>query len=144
MREAHRARGVPGVLGIHIEGPFLNPERKGVHDAAKLRPLDAAAIELLTTPTGGRTLVTLGAGDDHAGASSARSPKPASSSPPATRTRPTRRLRAALDAGLRGFTHLFNAMSQLGTREPGAVGAALDDAASWCGLIVDGVHVSIR
>jgi N-acetylglucosamine-6-phosphate deacetylase len=47
----------------------------------------------------------------------------------------------ALGAGLRGFTHLFNAMSQLGSREPGVVGAALEDLRSYCGIIVDGVHV---
>ena len=49
--------------------------------------------------------------------------------------------RAGLDAGIRGFTHLYNAMSPLTGREPGAVGAALEDTASWCGIIVDGVHV---
>ena len=49
--------------------------------------------------------------------------------------------RAALDAGVRGFTHLFNAMTPLGSREPGVVGAALEDAESWCGMIVDGHHV---
>src|SRR5215472_5703158 len=51
--------GVPGVLGIHIEGPFLNVERKGVHDPAKLRELDASAVGLLTSLRAGRTLVTL-------------------------------------------------------------------------------------
>ena len=50
-------------------------------------------------------------------------------------------IRAAIDAGLRGFTHLFNAMSPLTGREPGTVGAALEDPHSWCGLIVDGHHV---
>jgi len=50
-------------------------------------------------------------------------------------------IRSALDHGLRGFTHLFNAMSPLTSREPGAVGAALEDQASWCGVIVDGKHV---
>jgi N-acetylglucosamine-6-phosphate deacetylase len=49
--------------------------------------------------------------------------------------------RAALDAGVRGFTHLYNAMSPLASREPGVVGAALDDRASWCGIVVDGFHV---
>ena len=49
--------------------------------------------------------------------------------------------REALRHGLTGFTHLFNAMSQMTAREPGAVGAALEDTASWCGIIVDGVHV---
>jgi N-acetylglucosamine-6-phosphate deacetylase len=46
----------------------------------------------------------------------------------------------ALRHGLTGFTHLFNAMSQLTGREPGVVGAALDDRNSWCGIIVDGEH----
>jgi len=50
-------------------------------------------------------------------------------------------IRAAIDAGVRGFTHLFNAMSPLTGREPGTVGAALEDLHSWCGLIVDGHHV---
>jgi N-acetylglucosamine-6-phosphate deacetylase len=46
--------------------------------------------------------------------------------------------------GVTGFTHLFNAMSQITPREPGAVGAALADDASWCGIIVDGHHVDPR
>jgi N-acetylglucosamine-6-phosphate deacetylase len=49
--------------------------------------------------------------------------------------------RAALDAGVCGFTHLYNAMTPLSSRDPGVVGAALDDPHSWCGLIVDGHHV---
>lgn len=131
--------GVPGVLGIHIEGPFLNVERKGVHDPAKLRELDASAIGLLTSLRGGRTLVTLApemttpeliqtlvragivVSAGHSNASYAQ-------------------VRASLRHGLSGFTHLFNAMSQLTGREPGVVGAALDDPDSWCGIIVDGQH----
>ena len=50
-------------------------------------------------------------------------------------------LSAAFAAGVRGVTHLFNAMTPLQSRDPGAVGAALDDPDSWCGLIVDGYHV---
>jgi N-acetylglucosamine-6-phosphate deacetylase len=50
-------------------------------------------------------------------------------------------IRAALAHGVTGFTHLFNAMSPLRAREPGAVGAALEDAESYCGIIVDGKHV---
>lgn len=132
--------GVPGVLGIHIEGPFLNANRKGIHDASKFRVLDDAAFELLTSLKRGKTLVTL--------------------APEATTPAMIRRLadagvvvaaghtnadydtiRAALAAGLRGFTHLFNAMSPLTSRDPGTVGAALEDDASWCGLIVDSRHV---
>jgi N-acetylglucosamine-6-phosphate deacetylase len=135
------AERVPGVLGIHIEGPFLNPERKGVHDPAKLRALDAASIKLLTIPTGGRTMVTLA--PEMTTPTSIRALTEAGVIVSAGHSNASyEQTRAALDAGLRGFTHLFNAMSQLGSREPGVVGAALDDAASWCGLIVDGVHVS--
>jgi N-acetylglucosamine-6-phosphate deacetylase len=137
-RAAIAAR-VPGVLGIHIEGPFLNVERKGVHDPAKLRELGPSGLGLLSSLRGGRTLVTLApemttpemiahlvakgviVSAGHTNASYAQ-------------------IHAALARGLSGFTHLFNAMSQLTGREPGAVGAALDDANSWCGIIVDGVH----
>jgi N-acetylglucosamine-6-phosphate deacetylase len=134
------AARVPGLLGIHIEGPFLNPERKGVHDATKLRSLDAAAIELLAAPTGGRTMVTLA--PEMTTPESIHALTRAGIVVSAGHTNATSaQVRVALDAGLRGFTHLFNAMSQLGSREPGVVGAALDDEQSWCGLIVDGIHV---
>lgn len=136
--------GVPGVLGIHIEGPFINPRRKGIHDPARIRAIDGEGMALLSRAgrrrAAGRTMVTLApemvppatiralvdagvivsAGHSDAGAAT---------------------VRAALDHGLTGFTHLFNAMSQLGNREPGVVGAALDDEASWCGIIIDGRHV---
>lgn len=131
--------GVPGVLGIHIEGPFLNVARKGVHDPAKLRELDASAIGLLTSLVGGKTLVTL--------APEMTTPQliqklvTAGVVVSAGHTNATyREIAAALRHGLRGFTHLFNAMSQLTGREPGVVGAALDDQDSWCGIIADGEH----
>jgi N-acetylglucosamine-6-phosphate deacetylase len=140
LSPANGAACVPGLLGVHIEGPFLNPERKGVHDATKLRSLDAAAIELLAAPTGGRTMVTLA--PEMTTPESIRALTRAGIVVSAGHTNATSaQVRAALDAGLRGFTHLFNAMSQLGSREPGVVGAALDDEQSWCGLIVDGIHV---
>jgi N-acetylglucosamine-6-phosphate deacetylase len=134
------AAGVPGVLGLHIEGPFLDASRKGIHDASKFRRTDETSFALLTSPNTGRTLVTL--------------------APEATNTEMIERLvgagvvvsaghtnatyaatRAALDHGLSGFTHLFNAMSPLTSRAPGVVGAALEDPRAWCGIIVDGVHV---
>jgi N-acetylglucosamine-6-phosphate deacetylase len=131
---------VPGILGIHVEGPFLSPERRGVHDASKFRELDEPAFKLLTSMQHGKVLLTLAPETTtpemigrltragiviSAGHTNARYPQ----------------IRAAIDAGLRGFTHLFNAMSPLTGREPGTVGAALEDAHSWCGLIVDGHHV---
>ncbi|MEP2121299.1 MAG: N-acetylglucosamine-6-phosphate deacetylase, partial [Bauldia litoralis] len=57
--EAALAEGVPGLLGIHLEGPFLNPERKGAHQASFMRPVEEADIALMTGLTRGRTLVTL-------------------------------------------------------------------------------------
>ncbi len=131
--------GVPGVLGIHIEGPFLNVARKGVHDPAKLRELDTSAVGLLTSLRGGKTLVTL--------APEMTTPEiieklvKAGVVVSAGHTNATyAEIGTALRHGLTGFTHLFNAMSQLTGREPGVVGAALDDQKSWCGIIVDGEH----
>lgn len=131
---------VPGIVGIHLEGPFLNPARKGVHNAEKFRTIDEAAFNLLTSLKVGKTLVTL--------------------APELTTPEIIRRLvdagvtvaaghsaadyaqtRAALAAGLSSFTHLFNAMTPFTSREPGMVGAALVDAESYCGIIVDGYHV---
>ncbi len=133
--------GVPGVLGIHIEGPFLNVERKGVHDPAKLQKLDISAVGLLTSLRTGRTLVTL--------APEMTTPEiikglvAAGVVVSAGHTNATyAQITTALRHGLTGFTHLFNAMSQLTGREPGTVGAALEDTASWCGIIVDGLHTS--
>lgn len=131
--------GVPGVLGIHIEGPFLNVARKGIHDPAKLRELEPSAVGLLTSLHGGKTLVTL--------APEMTTPEiiaalvKAGVVVSAGHTNATyTEISAALRHGLTGFTHLFNAMSQLTGREPGVVGAALDDRNSWCGIIVDGEH----
>jgi N-acetylglucosamine-6-phosphate deacetylase len=135
------AENVPGVLGIHIEGPFLNEHRKGIHDADKIRALDEEGYGVLTSMKSGRTMVTVapecttpamiarlvGAGVlVSAGHSNGRYSD----------------VRAAIDAGLSGVTHLFNAMSPLGAREAGVVGAALESDSTWCGIIVDGQHVS--
>ncbi|WP_066093941.1 N-acetylglucosamine-6-phosphate deacetylase [Xanthomonas massiliensis] len=134
------AQGVPGLLGIHLEGPYINPVRRGTHDASKLRLPDAHEIAVDTSLGNGVTLVTL--------------------APEVVPLEDIRKLvdggaivfaghsagtyedaRAGVAAGIRGFTHLFNAMSQLVGREPGIVGAALDDAGTWLGIIADGVHV---
>ncbi|MEZ5679828.1 MAG: N-acetylglucosamine-6-phosphate deacetylase [Erythrobacter sp.] len=134
-------QGVPGIVGIHLEGPFLSTDRKGVHDSSKFRNFEMSHVELMASLKRGRTLVTL-------------SPERASSEViTALRARDIvvsaghtnadyATMRSALDAGVTGFTHLFNAMSPLTSREPGVVGAALEDRDSWCGLIVDGHHVS--
>ena len=131
--------GVPGVLGIHIEGPFLNVARKGVHDPAKLRELDTSAVGLLTSLRGGKTLVTLA--PEMTTPDIIQKLVKAGVVVSAGHTNATyAEIATALRHGLTGFTHLFNAMSQLTGREPGVVGAALDDCGSWCGIIVDGEH----
>jgi N-acetylglucosamine-6-phosphate deacetylase len=139
VRDAIR-HGVPGLLGIHIEGPFLNAERRGVHDTSKLRRIDTDALLLLTRPHGGKTMVTLA--PERTTPDIIRSLEESGVIVSAGHTNGTfDELQLALMHGLRGFTHLFNAMSPLGSREPGAVGAALADEKSWCGIIVDGHHV---
>lgn len=134
------AQGIPGVLGVHIEGPFLNVEKKGIHDASKLRPISEDEVALLSRPIGGKTIVTLA--PEKVPSESIRRLADAGVIICAGHTNASADCIAeALRNGLRGFTHLFNAMSQMTAREPGVVGAALYDEDSWCGLIVDGHHV---
>lgn len=132
--------GIPGVLGIHIEGPFLNPAKKGIHDASRFRILDEQAIDLLTSLRHGRTIVTLA--PELAPPGSIRALVDQGVIVCAGHTAASyREIQVGLAEGLSGFTHLFNAMTQLGSREPGVVGAALEASGTWCGLIVDGHHV---
>ncbi len=143
-RAAHAvlaAGDMPGVRGIHLEGPFISPRRPGVHPPEWIRrmtPADAAGIAAIarrvttlltlapeeTTPDELRALAEAGAvlsaGHTEAG--------------PAT-------IAAARAAGLRGFTHLWNAMPPLASRAPGPVGAALSDDTLFAGVICDGIHV---
>jgi N-acetylglucosamine-6-phosphate deacetylase len=138
-RAAIEARA-PGVLGIHIEGPFLNARRRGIHDVSKLRRTDETSVELLTSLGVGKTLVTLA--PEATGLATIERLVAAGVVVSAGHTdAPYDLVRAALKCGLTGFTHLFNAMSPLASRAPGAVGAALEDQRAWCGIIVDGVHV---
>jgi len=131
---------VPGVLGIHIEGPFLSPARKGVHDPAKFRTLDEEAFALLTSLKSAKTLLTL-APEMTTPEMIARLTKAGVIVAAGHTNASYQVMREALAHGVTGFTHLFNAMSPLTGREPGVVGAALSDASSYCGIIVDGRHV---
>ena len=131
---------LPGIVGLHLEGPFLNPARKGVHDASKFRPLDELALALISKPRPGRILLTLAPekNDPVAMAHLAEAGVVLAAGHSAATYREACQ---GLDAGITSFTHLFNAMSPLSSREPGCVGAALEDPHSWCGVIVDGHHV---
>lgn len=140
-REAAEA-GVEGFLGLHLEGPHLDQRRKGAHDPSLIRPMEDADLSLLVAAARDlpALLVTL--------------------APEAVGLRQIEALaqagiivslghtdcgfavaRDAFNAGARAVTHLFNAMSPLGHREPGLVGAALDSGAVAAGIIADGVHV---
>ena len=132
--------GVPGIIGIHLEGPHLSPRYKGVHDAARMRDLDAESMARLTSLSEGCTLLTLAPEVVPAEIISQLKEKGivVFGGHSAATYEETRR---ALDAGLSGFTHLFNAMSPLHSREPGMVGAALEDNDSYVCIIADGYHV---
>ena len=140
--QAAAAARVPGFLGLHLEGPHLALARKGTHDPALIRPMDEADLARLVaaaetlpnllctvaaetvTPAQIGALSAAGAvvsiGHSDAGYATAK---------------------AAFAAGATMATHLFNAMSQLGNREPGVVGALLDTPSAFAGLIADGIHV---
>jgi len=132
---------IPGVFGIHLEGPFLDPRRAGVHRQDLMRPFTVQDADLLISRRSAAMLVTLAP----------------SAAPPALIARlanagiivslghsdaTDRDALLAFDAGARSVTHLFNAMSPLHHRAPGLAGAALSDQRAICGLIADGVHVS--
>jgi N-acetylglucosamine-6-phosphate deacetylase len=133
-----------GVLGLHLEGPFLSQERRGVHNPAFVRPPTRSDIaylaELPNEFPGGRVLLSLAPEmfeDADIGALAEAGLLLAGAHSAASFARTTKAIRA----GLRGFTHLFNAMPPLVNREPGIAGAALTSPETWCGIIVDGVHV---
>jgi N-acetylglucosamine-6-phosphate deacetylase len=144
MREAwHAVESVPassGVLGMHFEGPFLSPEKPGVHDRAMIRTPAVEDYELLTSPSDRLRLVTLAPEQVRAGFISDLTKvgvRVALGHSMATYGQ----TKAALAEGLTGFTHLFNAMRPLASREPGPIAAALESAGAWFGIIVDGAHV---
>lgn len=135
------ARDLPGAVGIHIEGPHISSVRRGTHANHLVRPMDAATLSIVgdlraaglpvlitvapevTAPAQISQLRDLGAvvSIGHTDASADM-------------------VQAALSAGATGMTHLFNAMSPMLHREPGAVGAGIASDA-WCSIIADGLHV---
>ncbi len=147
MREAIDAAraalsaGVPGTLGIHIEGPFLSAERKGVHDPKLFRQVDEEDIALITGLGLGRTLMTV-APERVPAETIARLVKAGVVVAAGHTAASYETVMAARAAGLSGFTHLFNAMPPLAGRAPGPVGAALDDSQAFVGIIADLFHVS--
>lgn len=134
------AEGVPGLRGVHFEGPYLSPERKGIHLESILRDVDDGAVALLSSGDMGVVITTVA--PEQVDAGYIRSLVAGGVRVCAGHTAATyEQARVGLDAGITGFTHLFNAMSPLSSREPGVVGAALEDDNSWVGVIADGHHI---
>jgi N-acetylglucosamine-6-phosphate deacetylase len=136
-REAQRR--VPGALGVHVEGPFIDVKRKGVHPPEFIRPMREEDADALIAARAGAMVVTL-----------------APASVPLERIACLAKAgivvslghsdaiaeeaESVFRAGASAVTHLYNAMSQLSSRAPGVVGAALADSHIVCGLIADGEH----
>jgi N-acetylglucosamine-6-phosphate deacetylase len=131
---------LPGVVGIHLEGPFLSPERPGVHDASLIRLPTDADVELIAARRRGVTVVTLAPERMPAGLIG-RLAEAGIRVSLGHSNASYQETRAAIAEGLTGFTHLFNAMPWLRSREPGPIAAALENASVFYGMIVDGVHV---
>lgn len=137
------ARGVPGFLGLHLEGPHLDPRRKGAHDPALIRPMGEADLALLLDAARRLPALLVTLAPESATPAQVAALAAAGAIVSLGHSDTTAAGAAALfDAGARVVTHLFNAMSQLGNREPGLVGAALDAETVAAGLIADGVHVA--
>lgn len=132
--------GVEGLIGLHLEGPWLSEPRRGVHPAENLRALDETDLIMLTARRGFPLMVTV-------------APERVSPEDIATlvgegvcvslghTAADAATVEAALAAGATCFTHLFNAMPTMESRNPGPVGVALAHAETFTGLILDGIHV---
>ncbi len=137
---AARAGGHAGILGIHLEGPHFEVARRGAHRAQMIRPPRDEDIAWLCSLTDLKVIVTLA--PEHTGAGQIRQLSASGIHVCAGHTNASHaQLVAAMQEGLEGVTHLFNAMSPLAGREPGTVGAALAEDALWAGIIADGHHV---
>lgn len=135
------AWGMPGLMGLHIEGPHIAPERKGTHDADRIRPLDRRTCDLVARLRAQDIPVMLTLAperadpallDDVLGTGAVVSIGHSAATAAQTRD--------ALNRGVTCFTHLYNAMPPMTSRDPGLLGTAILSEA-YCGLIADGIHV---
>ena len=136
------AEGVDGIVGIHLEGPHLSVARKGAHDPKLIRPMSDDDLALVVNAATRLPNVMMTVAPENTTNAQIREMSDAGiivslgHSDASFET-----CLAAFDAGARCVTHLFNAMSQLGNREPGLVGATLARDDVYAGLIADGIHV---
>jgi N-acetylglucosamine-6-phosphate deacetylase len=131
---------LPGLLGLHLEGPWLSEPRRGVHPQRFLRSLDADDRNLLCRKQSFPVLATLA--PEHATPADVKALTDAGVTVSIGHTAADhQQVEALVAAGATGFTHLFNAMPPLEGRKPGVLGVALSNRDTWAGLILDGIHV---
>jgi len=133
--------GVPGFLGLHLEGPHLDPRRKGAHDPALIRPMTDQDLHLLLEAAAALPALMVTVAPESVTLEQVAALAQAGVVVSLGHSDCTAEVaRQAMAAGARCATHLFNAMSQMGNRAPGLVGAVLAGD-GVCGLIADGIHV---
>ena len=137
------AEGVPGILGVHLEGPFLSSDRAGIHDPGSIRTIDTDDIDRLIAAEAGTILLTVAPEELPEGALARLAGAGLRVFAGHTAATADHITQAEAD-GLVGVTHLFNAMSQLTGREPGVVGAVFASDRLFAGIIADGYHVDWR
>lgn len=131
---------IPGIIGVHFEGPHLSAIKKGIHNDDHIRTLSQQELDIFCRDDLGLKIVTLA--PENVSCDTIKTLVENNVIVSLGHSNATyHQTVAALAAGATGFTHLFNAMSGLTSREPNMVGAALLDEQSWCGLILDGHHV---
>lgn len=138
------AAGMKGVLGVHVEGPFFDMARRGAHNERYIRTMEQADIDWLIASVKAqhqfKVMLTLA--PEHTAPGQIKQLTSAGVVVCAGHTDAHyEHVVAGLKEGLSGFTHLYNAMRPTTGREPGVVGAALEDGNSWCGIIIDTYHV---
>lgn len=133
---------VPGIIGIHLEGPHLSITRKGAHDPALIRPMTESDEAFLSEAAQRLPNVMLTVAPENVTSDQiARLSKAGVIVSLGHTDCSMAEAEAAFYAGARCVTHLFNAMSQMGNREPGLVGATLNASTVSAGLIADDIHV---
>ncbi|MBX3567316.1 MAG: N-acetylglucosamine-6-phosphate deacetylase [Rhizobiaceae bacterium] len=133
---------VPGFAGLHLEGPHLSLARKGAHDPKLIRPMEGADEALLVEARRALPALLTTVAPESVSAGQVRRLSAAGVVVSLGHTEASSTTaHAYAEAGARMATHLFNAMSQIGNREPGLAGAAIATGELSAGIIADGFHV---
>ncbi len=142
VRRVSKEEGPSAILGIHLEGPFVNPDRGGAQDPSSIKTIAREDLDRLYRATAGlKTLVTLApeAGDNMSFLEEMRDRRWILSIGHSDAT--YEQGMEAVRAGVTHATHLFNAWREFRHREPGGIGAVMDSETVYAELIADGVHV---